>query len=797
MQVIMVFASLSLRWKILLSLVTLSVVPLAASLMIFSGVVEKELETTMQQRAEEMARFVHKTLEEAEKGAADFLRMASQDADLINSIYFARSAEEMLELGSFLEDARKVYHFDLIQVVNPEGVVIHSRAPSPEALALAESSGGDALVRDALTGEETKRLGTFGGRAAITATAPIRFHKKAIGYLAMVVLLDNDYARQVKAVAGAEIGFYSPDGTISASGDDFQTMQTAQFSGRQAWRDTLQKVPYALYNFPFKSEGAGVLMGLDRSDAVAARARMQKLFVSLLVGAALLAVCVGVAIARGVARPLREVVVNLSEIAEGEGDLTRRLEVRSSDEVGELARSFNGFLDRLQEMVRRIQVVREDLGEAALQIRVSSSQVSDGVKQQSSSIEGSHQAISAIDQSLSGVAESTGTLVNAVEESSSATIELGATIEEIAHQMENLFAAVEEVSSSIGEMSVSSQQVAENVEILASSTEITASSITEMDAAIKEIEENAEITSRLSEEAAIDAQKGKEAVDETISGIGVIREMVDGASLVIKDLGRKSHAIGKILTVIDEVADQTSLLALNAAIIAAQAGEHGKGFAVVADEIRELAQRTAVSTREISNIITGLQEGAREAVVAMEASNERVHQEVGRSRLAGEALAKIRSSTLKSTEQVRGIVRATQEQAKGSQQITGAINQVASMLGQISTAIKQQTLGIHQLAEASEAMRDIASHGKLSTSEQAEGSRQINVSMENIRLMIERIDEATREQALRSRQVVQAVSSLRTIAENNAMRSADLDRVVVSLSQQTATLKDEVGAFKA
>ncbi len=794
----MMFSSLSLRWKILLSLVGFSVVPLAVALMIFSSVVERELETNMRQRADEMARFVHKTLEDAEKGAGDFLRLASQDADLINSIYFASSADEMLELGSFLEDARKVYHFDLIQVVNPDGEVIHSRASSADNLALLETAAAtDALIKDALTGEETKRLGAYGGRAAITATSPIRFHKKAIGYLVLVVLLDDDFSRQVKAVAGAEIGFYGPDGTITASGDHLKMLQANEFSGQQSWRASLQKVPYALYNFPFKGEGAGVLMGLDRSDAVAARARIQSLFVTLLVGAALLAIVVGLAISRGVARPLKEVVGNLREIAEGEGDLTRRLTVRSSDEVGELARSFNGLLDRLQEMVRRIQVVREDLGEAARQIRVSSNQVSDGVKGQSSSIEESHQAISAIDQTLSGIAESTGTLVGAVEESSSASVEFGATIEEIAEQMENLFATVEEVSSSIGEMSVSSQQVAENVEILASSTEITASSITEMDAAIKEIEENAEITSRLSEEAARDAEKGKEAVDATISGIGAIREMVDGASLVIKDLGQKSHSIGKILTVIDEVADQTSLLALNAAIIAAQAGEHGKGFAVVADEIRELAQRTAVSTREIGGIISSLQDGAREAVAAMEASNDRVHQEVDRSRVAGDALEKIRSSTLKSTEQVRGIVRATQEQAKGSQQITGAINQVASMLGQIATAIKQQTAGASQLAEASESMRDIASHGKLSTAEQAKGSRQINVSMENIRMMIERIDDATREQTLRSRQVVEAVSNLRTIADNNAMRAADLDRVVESLSLQTTTLKEEVGAFKA
>lgn len=262
------------------------------------------------------------------------------------------------------------------------------------------------------------------------------------------------------------------------------------------------------------------------------------------------------------------------------------------------------------------------------------------------------------------------------------------------------------------------------------------------------------------------------------------------------DLGNQSNAIGKILTVIDDVADQTSLLALNAAIIAAQAGEHGKGFAVVADEIRQLAERTAVSTREIATIISNLQEGTQEAVVAMKAGSDQVYQEVKRSKAASEALEKIRSSTLKAMEQVNSIVRGTQEQARGSRQVTDSMNQVAAMLQQIASAINQQSSGARQLAEAAESMRDIAAHGKQSTSEQSRGSRQINQSMEQIRSMITRIDGATRELTGRSRDVVNAVGSVHKVAENNASRTAELDHVVETLSRLTRALEDEVGVFK-
>ncbi len=790
------FTSMKLRWKILLALIGLSVIPLAAALIILSGFTDEQMERGMQVRADEVARFVHESIEASEREAANYIRLSSRDTDLVNSIYFSDNPDEMLGLKSGVEDAQEIFNFDLIQILNREGKVLR-RSLGEEHHDIPQLSGLEhPVIRAATAGTDASGLGQFDGHAAIVAVSPIRYHQKAIGYLIGVIFLD-DIAEHIRSLGGTAVAFYRAEGGVSTTDENLRELSAEQIVDKSSWTQSLGGTPYSLYNISFDAGAEGMVIAYDRSDLVEARRNMKALLLTILVGVGTLAVVTGIAISRGIVRPLTEVVGNLKDIADGEGDLTRTLAVRSGDEVGELAANFNRFSGRLREMVGRIKAVRGGLTEAAEKIRLSSGDVNQGAVRQSRSLEECHLAIQGIDQTLAGIAENTGNLLDAAEGSSSATMELGSTIEEIAEQMEKLFAIVEEVSSSITEMSVASQQVTDNVEALSSSTEITASSITEMDASIKEIEENAERTNALSEEAARDAQRGKEAVDETIQGIGAVREIVDGASAVIQDLGAQSSAISKILTVIDEVADQTSLLALNAAIIAAQAGDHGRGFAVVADEIRELADRTAVSTREIAAIITSLQTGTQGAVKAMSSASDRVHKEAERSRAAGQALEKIRTSTLNATEQVRGIVRATQEQARGSQQITQSINQVAAMLNQIAAAINQQSDGTRQLAQAAESMREIASRVKLSTSEQANGARQINLSMENIRDMIERIDEATREQTLRSRQVVEAVSTVRSIAENNAARTAELDQVVELLAEQTVTMENEVGAFKA
>lgn len=784
-----------LRFKILFALIAVSIVPLVISLWIAGKMSLEELEGQQTAKVNRAAIFLQQTITNSSMENLKYVKLMAGNPFTVNAVYSAVQSGDTSQLTEvvFRNDDLP---FDQVQVLDNDGKQIYRELIGVEDL--PSTSGADHPVLEAsLEGEAYAETGTFDGRMAIVAAAPVSMYDEPVGHLVGITFFDERLARRLKSLSAMEVAFFDQRGVFHATSEDLGRIDLDDVLNSREFRLQIEERNHWLSYVSIGNKERGILMALDVTDVDVAKGRIQKFLLIVATVAAALAVLVGLFVSSGIVRPLQEVVENLRQIAEGGGDLTRELVVRSKDEVGLLAQSFNSFVHRQRDMVGRIRTVTESLSRANEKIKVSSHEVMEGAVRQSQALEESSKAIEGIDGAAGGISESTGHLVSAAEESSSAMLELGATIEEIAGQMEKLFATVDETSSSINEMSVASQQVSENVNILSSSTEVTVSSMLEMDASIKEVEENAALTSQLSNEAAEDAQQGKKTVEETILGIESIRDTVDQASQAIMELGSQSSAIGKILTVIDDVADQTSLLALNAAIIAAQAGEHGKGFAVVADEIRELAERTAVSTREIATIIGNLQDGTQEAVLAMNRGSERVHEEVRRSQQAGTALEKIRVSTLKAMEQVNGIVRSTQEQSRGSRQVTDSMNQVAAMLEQIASAVNQQSAGNRQLAESAEAMRDIAAHGKQSTGEQARGGRQISQSMEQIRSMIARIDDATKELTQRSRQVVDAVNSIHKIAESNATRTGELDQVVETLDRLTRDLEGEVGAFKA
>ncbi|MGE0473018.1 MAG: methyl-accepting chemotaxis protein [Nitrospirales bacterium] len=311
-----------------------------------------------------------------------------------------------------------------------------------------------------------------------------------------------------------------------------------------------------------------------------------------------------------VLKPLYALSAIACDIAQGEGDLTRRVPVGTrSDEFAELARYVNVFIEKMQ---RAILLVSEGTNRLA-----------------------------------------------------SSTVQLSTTADSAVRAAEGQDSRVVQSASAVEEMTMTAGEVARNSN----------------DAA------------NIAQETAQTAKNGQMVMEQTVNGMQQVSQAVMQASTIITTLGRSSDQIGEIVGVIEDIADQTNLLALNAAIEAARAGEQGRGFAVVADEVRKLAERTTKATKEIGDMIRQIQQDTKTAVGSMEQGTHKVEAGVALANKTGEALAKIYSMVNVTSGMIQQIAQAAEEQSV-------ATRQIASDLESVTRTTRETTQGVTQSAQA-------------------------------------------------------------------------------------------------
>lgn len=541
-------------------------------------------------------------------------------------------------------------------------------------------------------------------------------------------------------------------------------------------------------------ETVKVMMQAVGKEAGQIRASVSVTFIIVIIGAAVLAMLFGGIATRNIIGRVDRMIraTNLG----AKGDLMARVTIDSADELGRLSGDFNTMLEMLGELVRKVNRSLIEVGQISANIFEASRRVMSAAEVQAGGVSLTSSAVTEINTSIKEVSHGVDSLSLSASETSSSILEMAASIEEVAMNVDSLSQAVEEVSSSVMEMAASIKQISSSVVSLMEVSTTTASSVAEMDSSIKQVEKNALETASISEEVRKDAELGKASVEATIAGINEIRRSSRITSEVIETLSDRANDIGAILSVIDEVAEQTNLLALNAAIIAAQAGEHGKGFAVVADEIKELAERTSSSTREIAQLIKGVQDETARAVEAIDLAEKSIADGETLSRESGEALNKIVIGVQQATAQVESIARATTEQAKGSHMIRDAMERVSDMIGQIAGATREQSKGSDMIMTAAERMKGLTSQVRTSTKEQSKVGNFIARSTENITDMILQIKRACDEQTRGSEQIICAVENIQDSTSTNLGAAKMLDDSVTRLSRQLDVLQREMSSFK-
>jgi len=329
-------------------------------------------------------------------------------------------------------------------------------------------------------------------------------------------------------------------------------------------------------------------------------------------------------------KPLNMTVDMLRDIAEGDGDLTKRLRVASKDEIGAVAKWFNTFLDNIHDIILEVTRASSEVASASIEIAASSEQLSQGMRNQQK-------------------------------------------------QTSQVSSAVEEISVSVSEVATKAQGAA--------------------DAANAGGEQ---------------ARDGGDIVSRAVEGMEVISREVTESAAAVGELGKRGEEIGEVIAVINDIADQTNLLALNAAIEAARAGEHGRGFAVVADEVRKLAERTTQATEEVAESIKAIQGETVRAVERMQTGTSRVDEGVNLARQAGEALTSIVESSQSMATMIESIAAAAEEQSSASNEMSRNVEQINAVTSESTQSVEQASIAATQLSEKAEQLQTLVGRFKLS-----------------------------------------------------------------------------------
>ncbi|MFZ5812298.1 MAG: methyl-accepting chemotaxis protein [Thermodesulfobacteriota bacterium] len=370
---------------------------------------------------------------------------------------------------------------------------------------------------------------------------------------------------------------------------------------------------------------------------------------------ALIMIVAGILFARSLSRPLGR--ATFFAVAVAEGNLNETLVVKNKDEIGTLAEALRKMLDNLKAKILESEEKTKEAEEQAQKSQIATNEANEAKKQADlAKRDGMLQAASQIDT------------------------------------------VVERLTSASQELSAQVEQAGRGAELQRERAGETATAMEEMNATVLEVAKNASRASESSDAAKQMAENGATVVRQAIEAITQVQTQTVTLKENMGSLGKQAEEISKIMNVIEDIADQTNLLALNAAIEAARAGEAGRGFAVVADEVRKLAEKTMNATQEVSQAIIAIQTGARKNIQNMEEAAQAVENATGLAGKSGEALSEIVKLVDAAADQVRSIATAAEEQSSASEEINRSIEEINRISSETSQVMSESSHAIQDLA---------------------------------------------------------------------------------------------------